>query len=174
VDPAARSRDRCPPGCDVTPYGAIQARITSVPRKTPNTIIVSLNDRDPQWHDVYRLDLTTGARTLTVENQDRVAGLFADQEGNIRLGVRIKDDGGTEVLRVDGGALTPAYECGNEETCGPVRVHRDGRRVYMITNKGADVNLSRLALFDPETRALEVVESDPEGRWTSPAPRSRT
>ena len=68
VDPAA-ARDAATgvsPARDLTPYGAIQARINAVPRETPNTIVVSLNDRDPQWHDVYRLDLTTGERTLVV------------------------------------------------------------------------------------------------------------
>jgi dipeptidyl aminopeptidase/acylaminoacyl peptidase len=166
VDPAA-ARDAAtgvPPARDLTPYGAIQARINAVPRETPNTIVVSLNDRDPQWHDVYRLDLSTGDRTLVLQNTERVAGFFTDAAGNLRLAVRLTDDGGTELLRVDGDSLTPVYSCSNEETCGPVRVHKDGRRVYMITNKGADVDLTRLVLFDPQTKALEVVESDPEGQ----------
>ncbi|MDH5198765.1 MAG: prolyl oligopeptidase family serine peptidase, partial [Gemmatimonadota bacterium] len=166
VNPAAapEAATGVPAARDLTPYGAIQARITAVPRTTPNTIVVSLNDRDPQWHDVHTIDLTTGERTLVLENNDRVAGYFADRDGHIRLGVRIKDDGGTEVLRLDGAAFTPVYECSNEESCGPLRVHKDGRRVYMITNKGADVDLSRLALLDPQTKALEVVESDPDGQ----------
>ena len=166
VDPAAppEAATGVPPARDLTPYGAIQARINAVPRETPNTIVVSLNDRDPQWHDVHTVDLTTGERTLVLENRDRVAGFFADRAGNLRLGVRVTDDGGTEILRVDGDALTPVYECSNEESCGPMRVHKDGRRVYMITNKGPDVDLARLALFDPVTEALEVVESDPEGQ----------
>jgi dipeptidyl aminopeptidase/acylaminoacyl peptidase len=166
VDPAAppEAATGVPPARDLTPYGAIQARINAVPRETPNTIVVSLNDRDPQWHDVHTIDLTTGERTLVFENQDRVAGFFADRAGNLRLGVRVRDDGGTEVLRVDGSTLTMVYECSNEESCGPVRVHKDGRRVYMITNKGADVDLARLALFDPQTMDLEVVESDPENQ----------
>ena len=31
----------------------------------------------------------------------------------------------------------------------------------METNKGSDVDLSELALLDPETGKLELVESDP-------------
>jgi dipeptidyl aminopeptidase/acylaminoacyl peptidase len=165
VDPAASADPATgvPPARDLTPYGAIQARISSVPRKTPNTILVAVNDRDPQWHDAYRLDLASGTRTLVMENRDRVAGFFADQDGNIRMAVRITDDGGTELLRVNrDGALDPVYDCSNEETCGPVRVHQDGRRVYLITNKGADLDLARLVLFDPDSQALEVVDSDPE------------
>ncbi len=164
VDPAAapEAATGVPPARDLTPYGAIQARIDAVPRKTPNMIVVSLNDRDPQWHDLYRLDIPTGERTLVLENKDKLAGFFTDADGNPKLGVRIADDGGTEILRVDGETLTPIYSCSNEESCGPLRMHKDGRRVYLITNKGADVDLTRLALLDLQTKQLEVVESDPE------------
>jgi dipeptidyl aminopeptidase/acylaminoacyl peptidase len=168
VDPSAapETATGVPAARDLTPYGAIQARITAVPRSTPNSIVVSLNDRDPQWHDVYRVDLATGERTLVLENKDRVAGFLADQEGTLRMATRIKDDGGTELLRVNrqGGMLIPVYDCSNEETCGPIRVHKDGRRIYMITNKGDDVDLVRLVVFDPHTRGVELVESDPEGQ----------
>jgi dienelactone hydrolase len=49
------------------------------------------------------------------------------------------------------------------ETCGPDRFHKDGKRVYMQTDKG-EANLSRLVLFDPETGQEELVESDPMNR----------
>jgi dipeptidyl aminopeptidase/acylaminoacyl peptidase len=164
VNPAAtpETATGVPPARDLTPHGAIQARINAVPRKTPGTIVVSLNDRDPAYHDVYRLDIGTGNRTLVLENKEQVAGFFTDDDGNLRLAVRIQPDGGTQLLRVDSGALTPVYDCSNEESCGPLRMHPDGRRVYLITNKGADVDLARLALFDLTTQKLEVVESDPE------------
>jgi len=32
-----------------------------------------------------------------------------------------------------------------------------------VTNKGDDVDLTRLALFEPKTGEIEPVESDPEG-----------
>ena len=164
VDPSAapEAATGVPPARDLTPYGAIQARINAVPRKTPTTIVVSLNDRDPQVHDVYTLDLASGERTLVLENKENVAGWFTDDAGNVRMGVRLGPDGSTQILRVDGDTFTQVYECSNEETCGPARVHKDGKRVYMITNKGPDVDLMRLALFDPTTKALQVVESDPE------------
>ncbi len=42
-----------------------------------------------------------------------------------------------------------------------MRYHKDGQRVYMITNKGDDVDLTRLVLFNPATGEQEFVESDP-------------
>jgi dipeptidyl aminopeptidase/acylaminoacyl peptidase len=166
VDPASapESATGVPPARDLTPYGAMRAMIISLPESTPNQIVVGLNDRDPSLHDVYRVNIDTGERELVIQNDANIAGWLADLEGNIRMGLRIDDEGTTEVLRVDeAGAMTKVYECGFEESCGPVRFHRDGRRIYMVTNKGDDVDLIRLVLFDPATGEVELVESDPEG-----------
>ncbi len=166
VDPSApaEAATGVPPARDLTPYENVQARIYAVPEATPTEIIVGLNDRDPQLHDVYRVDLVTGARELILENDENVAGWLTDLDGNVRLGAKLGPDGGTRVLRVDGDALTEVYSCSNEESCGPIRFHKDGRRVYMISNKGDKVDLTQLILFDPQTGAQELVESDPEGQ----------
>ncbi len=166
VDPAAEAEAATgvPPARDITDYEDTRAMIYAVPENTPGEILVGLNDRDPALHDVYRVDLATGARELVFRNEQNVAGWLFDLTGTLRLGLRLDEAGGTEVLRVDGTALTPVYGCNNEETCGPVRFHKDGRRVYMITNKGDDVDLTRLILFDPATGQEEFVESDPEGQ----------
>jgi dipeptidyl aminopeptidase/acylaminoacyl peptidase len=151
-----------PPAEDLTPYEDVRARIVDVPESTPGEIIVGLNDRNPQYHDVYRIDLATGERTLIRENNANVAAWTTDLDGNLRLATRQTDDGGSEVLRVEADTLVSVYKCSFEETCSPVRFHKDGERVYMQTNKGPDVDLTRLVLFNPQTQATEVVASDPE------------
>lgn len=163
VDPSAAPApgSKAPPARDLTPYEEVQARIVAVPENDPAHVLVALNDRNPQLHDVYRVAIATGERELVLQNDANVAGYLADLEGNVRLGVRIDEEGSTEILRVDGEALVPVYTCNPMETCGPIRFHRDGRRVYMVTNKG-DVDLMRLVLFDPGTQAEELVESDPD------------
>ncbi len=166
VDPgaAAEAETGVPSARDLTAYENVQARIYAVPEATPDKIIVGLNDRDPQLHDVYRVDLNTGERELILQNDENVAGWLTDLDGNVRLGAKLGPEGGTHVLRVDGDALTEVYSCSNEETCGPIRFHKDSKRVYMITNKGDDVDLTQLILFDPQTGDYQVVESDPEGQ----------
>jgi len=165
VDPTvpAAAGSAAPPAQDLTPYENVQARIIAVPEDVPNQMLVGLNDRDPRLHDVYRIDLRTGERALILRNDENVADWAADLDGNLRLGTRVTADGGNEILRVDGAQLTSVYSCTSEETCEPVRFHKDGQRVYMITNKG-DVDLTQLVLFNPETGAEEVVESDPENQ----------
>ena len=153
-----------PPAEDLTPYEDVRAQIIDVPENTPGEILVGLNDRNPKFHDVYRLDLETGERTLVYKNESRIAGWETDLEGNLRLATRQTSDGGTEILRVDEDTLTTVYECSFEESCNPIRFHKDGERVYMSTNKGEDVDLQRLVLFNPDTQEAKVVESDPENK----------
>jgi dipeptidyl aminopeptidase/acylaminoacyl peptidase len=163
VDPAAPAdaATGVPPARDLTPYPNVRAEILDVPESAPGTLIVGLNDRDPQLHDVYRVQIATGKRQLMFKNDQNVIGWTFDHKGKLRLGVRMTADGGTELLRVDGKKLTSVYQCSAQETCDPIRFHKDGRRAYVVTNKG-EPDLTRLVLFDPRSKREELVESDPE------------
>lgn len=152
-----------PEARNVTSYEGARAFIIAVPRQDPNSLMVGLNDRDPAWHDLYRIDLTTGERTLIRENDNQITGWVFDLEDNLRLATRVANDGSTEVLRVDDDGFTVVYTCSVFESCAPTRFHKDGEQVYMVTNQGDDVDLTRLILFNPETGKETLVESDPEG-----------
>ena len=165
VDPtgAVDGQTGVPAARDLTPYNDVRAVIYDVPERTPGSILIGLNDRDPQLHDLYRLDLKTGKRALIRKNDSGVVGWVFDLKGTLRLGIRLDKAGGTEIVRVQGNRLSPVYTCTAEESCSPVRFHKDGRRVYLITNKGS-ADLARLVLFDPATRKEEPVDSDPENQ----------
>ncbi len=165
VDPAAAAEEASgvPPARDLTPIEGITAAIYAVPEGTPGQIIVGINDRDPALHDVYRLDIDTGERTLLIENDTNVSQWVADLAGTVRLAMRQRPDGGTEIVVVEDGVLGRVlYACGWEETCAASRFHKDGKRVYVASNKGVD--LVGLLLVDVATGAEEIVDSDPEGR----------
>jgi dipeptidyl aminopeptidase/acylaminoacyl peptidase len=165
VDPTAapEADTGVPPARDLTPYENVQARIAAVPERTPGTILVALNDRDPALHDLYRVDIATGERELLVRNESGVIGFQMDLAGTPRLALRQTDTGGTEILRVsDGEVGEPIYSCPFGDTCAPLRFHKNGRQVYILSNKG-DRDLTALMLMDPETGTTEFVEEDPEG-----------
>ncbi len=164
VGAAPDEKTGVPPARDLTPIDGVRARIYAVPKDEPNEIIIGLNDRDASYHDVYRVDIATAERELLIKNTQKVAGYLYDEAGQVKLAMRQKEDAGFEILRVDGEELTRIYECGWQETCGPIRMHKDGKRAYMISNKGAEADLTRLMLIDVKTGATELVESDPEGQ----------
>jgi dipeptidyl aminopeptidase/acylaminoacyl peptidase len=150
-----------PAARNLTDAKSVRALIYSVPRNDPDIMYVGLNDRDKAWHDLYRVKISTGERTLMRQNTERISGWFFDNKGTLRLALRTTDKGDTEILRVDEKGLTQVYSCNVFETCGPVRYHKDNQRVYMVTNKGDQADLTSLTLFDPATGKEEIVESDP-------------
>ncbi|HEY5839258.1 MAG TPA: hypothetical protein VIT19_09505, partial [Pyrinomonadaceae bacterium] len=149
---------------NLTDMKGVRAQIVGVPRTDPDALYVSINDRDKAWHDLYKLKISTGEKTLVRENKDRIVGWTFDLKDQLRLATRVADNGDTEVLRLDEKGFTKVYSCNVFESCGPVRFHKDGKRVYFTTNKGANQDLAKLVLLDPVTGKEEFVEQDPLNR----------
>ena len=164
VDPSAKpdaSAD-APPSRDLTGLKGVRVELFEAPKSDPDVVYIGLNDRDKAWHDLYKLKISTGEKTLMRKNTDRVTNWIFDLKGQLRLATRNAESGDTEILRVDADKLTQVYSCSVFETCDPLHFHTDGNRVYMQTNKGT--NLSSLVLFDPATGKTELVDSDPLGQ----------
>ena len=153
-----------PAARNLTDAKGIRAAIYAVPRSEPDAMYIGLNDRDKAWHDLYKVKLSTGERTLIRQNTERITGWVFDLKDQLKLATRAAENGDTEVLRVDDKGFTKVYSCNVFESCGPVQYHKDGQRVYLETNKGAGIDLTRLELFNPTTGKEELVESDPLNR----------
>jgi dipeptidyl aminopeptidase/acylaminoacyl peptidase len=163
VDPGAKpaAGADAPASRDLTGLKGIQVQLVDVPKNDPDTIYIGLNDRDKAWHDLYKLKLSNGEKTLVRKNTERIASWTFDLQGNLRLATRSAENGDTEILRVDSDKFTKIYSCNVFESCNIIRFQKDGKRAYMNTNKGADMDLSALVLLDPETGKTEMLESDP-------------
>ncbi len=153
-----------PPARNLTEAKGVRAMIYSVPRSDPDTIYVGINDRDKAWHDLYKVKISTGERTLVRKNTDRIVGWVFDNKDQLRLAIRSADNGDTEFLRVDPDGFKKIYSCAVLESCAPSRFHKEDRKLYIITNKGDGQNLIQLALLDPATGDVTPVESDPNKR----------
>lgn len=150
-----------PTARNLTDVKGIRAFIYAVPRTDPDAIYVGINDRDAAWHDLYKVKISTGERTLIRKNTERITVYYFDLKDQLRLATRSAENGDTEVLRVDADKFTKVYSCNVFESCGPIRYHKDGERVYFQTNKGSGVDLVSLKLFNPTTGKEELVETDP-------------
>ena len=95
-----------------------------VPKNDPDTIYIGLNDRDKAWHDLYKLKISTGEKTLVRKNTERISGWSFDLSGKLRLATRSADNGDNEILRVDPDKFTKIYSCTVVETCGAAGVHQ--------------------------------------------------
>jgi dipeptidyl aminopeptidase/acylaminoacyl peptidase len=154
-----------PAARNLTDAKKVRAFIYAVPESDPDAIYVGLNDREPAWHDLYKVKISTGERTLIRQNTDRLTGWIFDNKDQLRLANRSTPSGDTEILRVEAdGKFTKIYSCGVFESCAPIAFQKDDKRVYMQTNKGDGKDLIGLVLLDPETGKEELVEQDPMSR----------
>lgn len=166
VDPSAKpaTGSPVPTARNITDAKGIRAIIQHVPESDPDAIYVGINERDKAWHDLYKVKISTGERTLISENKDRYQGMIFDHTDKLRLAVRSAQNGDTEILRVEAdGKTTKLYDCNAFETCGPIAFHKDNKQVYIQTNKG-NADLIELALMDVATGKVQKVESDPLGK----------
>ena len=163
VNPAdtADATTQVPKARNLTDAKGARAAIYDVPRHNPDLIYVGLNDRDAAWHDLYEVKISTGERKLLKKNTDKIAGWVMDRVGKPRLAARTADNGDTEILRITDAGFEEVYRCGVFETCNPLQFHTDNARVYMVTNRG-EPDLTRLVLFNPDTKEETLVESDPQ------------
>jgi len=160
ADTPAAGQD-VPTARNLTDVKGVRAFIYSIPRTDPDAIFVGINDRNAAWHDLYKVKISTGERTLMRKNTERITAYVFDLKDQLRMAMRSAENGDTEILRVDADKFTKVYSCTVFEQCGPVRYHKDGQRVYFQTNKGSGVDLVGLELFNPATGQEELVESDP-------------
>ena len=59
---------------DLTPIEKVNAQIEEVSHKFPHEIMVGLNNRDPEVHDVFRVNIETAERKLVQENKEGFSG----------------------------------------------------------------------------------------------------
>ena len=160
VDPAADAADGIPSAVNLTNAQKVQTQIYFVPKSEPDFIYIGINDRVEEWHDLYKVQISTGAKTLVRLNENRLTNWFFDNADRLRLAMRSAANGDSEILQVDGDDFTKIHSCSVFETCIPVRFHTDNRRFYLQSNKGA-ADLIGLTLFDPATGEEALIESDP-------------
>ncbi len=164
VDPRAAGAEGAAPSRNLTGGGKIATIIYALPRNEPDVIYAGLNDRDPAWHDLYRIRISTGERELIRQNNDRIAWWHFDNDGKPRLAVRARPDGTKEMLRVDADGLRVIFVTDPFEGVNFQRFHPDGRRAWLVTDKGEGRKLTELILLDLDTGSEELVERDPENR----------
>jgi dipeptidyl aminopeptidase/acylaminoacyl peptidase len=147
---------------DLTPMDGVQCRLIAHRKRFPNDVLIGLNKDNPQLHDVYHLDLTTGELRKVVENPGYL-GWVVDDDLKVRGAITPTADGGMVIMVRDDDASQwrPLLEAPPEdaETTGPVGFTKDGTAMYLLTSVGS--NTSRFVKMDIATGATEVIAEDP-------------
>ncbi|MFQ5520529.1 MAG: S9 family peptidase, partial [Candidatus Methylomirabilia bacterium] len=151
---------------DLTPIDGVAARVLAVSHHFPDEILVGLNDRDIRYHDIHRVNIRTGQRTLVQENPE-YAGFVTDDDYAVRFAVRYTEDGGKEMLTKtpEGFKHYARISMDDTLTTGAVGFDGTGRVMYMIDSRGRNTAALRAVNLDTgdETVLAEDAKSDISG-----------
>jgi dipeptidyl aminopeptidase/acylaminoacyl peptidase len=148
---------------DLTPFDGAQAQVVGTDPKFPNEILIGLNLRDKRVHDVYRVDLRTGACKLEVENPGNVVGWLADSTFRVRCAKAAAADGGTDLLVRDGdGPWRPFLKWEPDDQGGAHGFAPGDKSLYVESSLGRDTTaLYEMALDGSrQTLLAESPEAD--------------
>jgi dipeptidyl aminopeptidase/acylaminoacyl peptidase len=148
---------------DLTPFEKVRVDIVAYEWRSPDTILVQMNQRDAKVFDVHRIDLKTGKVELDTQNPGDVQSWQADNALSIRAAQAQTDDGGT-ILRVRNDSKSPWRELikwGPDETFGGVNGFSPDNRALWITTS-LDVNAARLLEVDLASGKRKVITEDPQ------------
>jgi len=146
---------------DLTPVEGVSARLAAVSPKFPTRILVSLNDRVPQLHDVYEVDIATGKRHLVQKNPGFL-GFVIDEDYRVRFAMQFAPDGGTLMLRPNQqGKWEPFLKIPQEDslTTSPLDFDKTGQVLYMLDSRGRDT--AALVAWDLKTDKRTLLAEDP-------------
>lgn len=149
---------------DLTSFSGVQARNVAAhftDPAFPDEILVALNIRNRQLHDVYRVNLKSGAMQLDTENPGDVAGWNADNHFQVRVAQVFLPDGGNEIrLRDNRNSPWRSFQkWGPDETFGGVAAFSpNDERVLMISSVNA--NAARLLDIEIKSGETKVIAED--------------
>ena len=141
---------------DLSPYEGVQAQMNAQSENVPGVVIVGMNDRDPRWHDLYRVDLATAERELMVENNG-FASIMVDNDLKVRLVTEATQAGGFTVSRWTDGETEQLFEVPPDDalTTAILAFDEDNTGVYMLDSRGRDTAaLTHLNLEDMTTEVI--------------------
>ena len=157
---------------DLTPLAGVQAQLLGASPWRPDVVLVGLNDRKPEWHDLYEIVIATGERKLVEQNDQEFAGYLEDGGLKPRIAVKFGADVNEMFVRNIKGGWDSLLKYGPEDsqTTRPIVIEGEGTNALLVSSIGRDT--AALVRVDLTTRAQTVLgvsdRADVADVWIEP------
>ena len=135
-----------------TPFDKTRVIIVGASYQTKDKLLIGLNNRNPQYHDVHLLDLKTGT-TKEIMRNDSYSGFIADDTLTLRMAQKSNAQGGSDYFNIAGGKVEdkPFASTGLDDslTTAVAGFTNDGSVLYWIDSR--DRNTAALYAQDMKT-----------------------
>jgi len=150
----------------LTPARSVRAYRQEVSPHFPSAMLFSHNQRDKRYHDIYRIDVVTGAAELLYENT-KFTALLTDSTFALRLGAQVLPNGDSAWLErhADGSwQVLLTVPIGDVDTTRLLGFNAEGTTLYLLDSRGRDK--AALVAFDMARHTTQVLAEDAEADLT--------
>lgn len=147
---------------DLTPFPGVRVEVIDALEDHATDMLISMNKRNPQIFDAYRVNTATGEITLVQENPGSVTQWVTDHTGALR--VAIATDGVNSSLLYRDGATGPfktVLTTNFKESFTPMFFTFDNKNIYAASN----LNRDKVAIVEYDLAAnkeIRVLYENPE------------
>ena len=141
-------------------FKQVQARLISSSENFPDEILIGLNQRRKDLHDIYRLNIQTGKMDLVYENND-FSSFNVDKNFNVKIGLKTRPEGGSDVYTLDKNfAKTHLLSIDEADmlTTSPIFLDKSGEFLYLSDSRNR--NTSALRKINLKTLKEETLAED--------------
>jgi len=127
---------------DLTPFEGVQAQFQKASPDFPEEIVIGLNNRVPEFHDIFRVNILTGDMSLLEKNESFV-GFTVDDDYRLRLAHQMTPDGGMEIFKPDGEQGWESWDAIPQEdmlTTGVVGLDKTGGIIFLKDSRGRNTS----------------------------------
>jgi dipeptidyl aminopeptidase/acylaminoacyl peptidase len=161
---------------DLTPIEGVRAQPEGFSERFPDEILVGLNDRVPQLHDLYIINIRTGERRLLLENDMNFVSFVCDHDYQPRFGLRINANGSTDVFqRIENTwQAFSSIPFDDSLTTQLIGLDGSGQVLYFADSRGR--NTSALFSHHLETGTVTLLAEDARAdfSWSAQHPTDHT
>ncbi|MDL2296488.1 S9 family peptidase [Bacteroidales bacterium OttesenSCG-928-C03] len=134
----------------LTAFEGVRTSIIDDLPEIENEIIISMNKRDPQFFDPYRLNIETGEMVMLAENPGNIMDWIPDHDGKLRIAMTLDGVNQSILYReTENDPFTPVITTSFKESLNPWIFTSDNQKIYATSNINRDKDA--LIVFNPKT-----------------------
>ena len=147
---------------ELTPFPGIRVNLVDELEDKDNEMLISMNKRNLQVFDVYRLNIETGELKLEAENPGNVSLWLTDHDGKIRIAITADGVNHSYLYREnENDAFRTVLTTNFREQMSPVFFTFDNKYTYSISNIGRDQ--AAFVKYDiANGKELELIYENPD------------
>lgn len=148
---------------ELTPYANTRVQMVDDLESISNEeVIISHNQRDPQYFDVYRLNIKTGTSTLLLENKESLTGFMVDNKGILRFAMGTNGADRTFFYRKDEKSpFKKILSLNFKDQLNPISFDKKNKNIYALSNIQRDT--LAVVEINPETgKTVKTLFSHPQ------------